>query len=303
MIKLALFDLGETLIHGTTPFPDVITALDAIAQLHTRSGGRLILGLVSDFLSAEPPVTEAKISAREQEYRKILVDAQLSEFFEPFSARVTLSTRAGVNKPDRRIFELAVERSGLEASLADCTFTTEDIGHLAKCKEYGMSAVRFGMGPEITPAFSEWADAPALFADLLDPNDAHNRGVVTAAELSTRHNLFGFVPSTSVRSLEWRGQAKQLVELNDPKLGDLNGIYAELPTDVTVGFGKDRRVSKVAATPPGKDEVADAVNFVAGLAKAGKIRIAGRPAPEATHAVEEDHSGRKRLVRKGYSAY
>jgi FMN phosphatase YigB (HAD superfamily) len=303
MIKLALFDLGETLLQGTTPFPNAIAALEAISRLHTEAGEPLILGLVSDFLPADPPVTEAKIAAREQEYRDILDGARLKEFFEPFSSHVTLSTRAGVNKPDRRIFELAIKRSGVGASLDECTFTTETTEHLAKCKSFGMVAIRFGTGPGISPAFSNWSDAPHLFAGLLGRDDAHNQAVVTAAELSVRHNLAGFVPSAPVQGREHRGQARQLVELKDPKLGDLDGLYVELPTEVTVSLGKDRHVANVAATPPGKDEVADAVNFVAGLARAGKIAIPGRPAIGATHAIEQDAHGRKCLVRRGYRAY
>jgi hypothetical protein len=303
MIKLALFDLGETLLHGTTPFPNAIAALEAISRLHTGAGEPLILGLASDFLPADPPVTETKIVAREQEYRDILEGARLKEFFEPFSSRVTLSTRAGVNKPDRRIFELAVMRSGIEASLDECAYTTENTEHLAKCKSFGMVAVRFGIGPGIAPAFSEWADAPGLFAGLLGPDDAHNQAIVIAAELSARHNLVGFVASAPGQGREYRGQAKQLIALKDPRLGDLDGVYAELPTDVKVSVGKDRHVANVVATPPGKDEVADAVNFVAGLARAGKIAIPGRPATGATHAVEQDDHGRKRLIRRGYSAY
>ena len=303
MIKLALFDLGETLLHGTTPFPHAITALEAISRLHTRAGQPLVLGLVSDFLPADSPATEAKITAREQEYRNILVGARLSEFFEPFSSRVTLSTRAGVNKPDRRIFELAVKRSGVDASLDECAFTTEDADHLAKCKEFGMVVIRFGTEPGLTPAFSNWSDAPRSFAGLLGPIDAHNQAVVTAAELSARHHLFGFIPAAPAQGSEYRGQARKLIELKDPKLGDLDGVFAELPTDVIVSLGEDQRVANVAATSPGKDEVADAVNFVAGLAKAGKIAIPGQPATGATHAVEQDDHGRKRLVRRHYSAY
>jgi hypothetical protein len=303
MIKLALFDLGDTLLQGTTPFPNAIAALEAISRLHTEAGAPLILGLVSDFLPADPPVTEAKITAREQEYRDILEGARLKGFFEPFSSRVTLSTRAGVNKPDRRIFELAVKRSGVGASLDECAFTTENTEHLAKCKSFGMVVTRFGTGPGIRPAFSDWADAPGLFAGLLSPDDAHNQVVVIAAELAARHNLVGFVPSAPGKGREYRGQAKQLIALEDPKLGDLNGVYVELPTEVTVSLGEDRHVANVAATSPGKEEVADAVNFVASLFRAGKIAIPGRPAVGATHAVEQDDKGRKRLVRRGYRAY
>ncbi len=160
----------------------------------------------------------------------------------------------GVSKPDRRIFELAIKRSGFGASLGECTFTTENTEHLAKCKGFGMIAIRFGSGPGITPAFSHWADAPGLFAGLLSPADAHNQVVVIAAELSARHNLVGFVLSAPGQGREYRGQAKQLVELKDPKLGDLNGVYVELPTEVTVSVGKDRRVANVAATAPSSSD-------------------------------------------------
>ena len=116
---------------------------------------------------------------------------------------------------------------------------------------------------------------------------------MTAAELSAHHDLVGFVPSAPGQGREYRGQAKRLVELKDPRLGELSGVYVELPTDVTVSLGGDRHLANVVATPPGKDEVADAVNFVTGLAKAGKIAIPGQPATGATHAVEQDDHGRK----------
>ncbi|WP_165074590.1 HAD-IA family hydrolase [Paludisphaera rhizosphaerae] len=171
MFRIAFFDLGETLIHDMTPFPGSIQALQAIGQLDTESGQRLTLGLVSDFLAAGPPVNEATISAREEQYRGILAATGLAGFFEPFAKRVTLSTRAGVNKPDRRIFELALERSGVEAQLSECAFVTETIAHLEQSRAFGMTAIRFGAGPGITPAFSDWGDAPALFARLLGRQD------------------------------------------------------------------------------------------------------------------------------------
>ena len=156
-----------------------------------------------------------------------------------------------------------------------------------------MIAIRFGTGPGIAPAFSDWADAPGFISGPAEPGRRRrNRAVVIAAELSARHNLVGFVLAAPGQGREHRGQARQLVELKDPKLGDLDGVYVELPTEVTVGLGEDRHVANVAATPPGKDEVADAVNFVAGLAKAGKIAIPGRPAMGASHVVEQDDNGR-----------
>ena len=303
MIKLALFDLGETLIHNNHPLPYTITALHAISRFQTEDGEPLALGLVSDFVAADPPVTEAKIATREQKYQKILEEAGLAEFFEPFSSHVTLSTRAGVNKPDRHIFELAAKRSGTGAMLSECLFVTENTDHLGKCKEYGMLPVRFGTGPGITPAFSDWADAPALFAGLVNPGHAGNQAAAIAATLAARYSLIDFRPSELVGGHKVKGQAKHLVKLNDPSLGDLNGVYVELPSDVTVSLGADGRVSDVAVTPPGAGEVADAINYVSSLVKSKKIATPEQPAVGATHAVEKDAAGRRRLVRRGYNAF
>src|SRR5215471_686902 len=100
MIKLALFDVGDTLIRNNRPLPGVHTALRKIAGIQTAGGEPLVLGIVSDFLMPQPPVTEQKIQALEQQFIELLRSARLDEFFEPPEKRITLSSRAGVNKPD-----------------------------------------------------------------------------------------------------------------------------------------------------------------------------------------------------------
>lgn len=163
MIKLVLLDLGETLIHKGKPFPGVVAALEEIGKLKTAAGQPVVLGLLSDYYLPDPPGDEAAITAKEAEYRKVLESAGLERFFRPFEKRVTLSTRAGVNKPARKIFELAVERSGITARLTECLFVTEETRHLTKAKEFGLTAIRFGTGPGFEPVFGDWADAPRLF--------------------------------------------------------------------------------------------------------------------------------------------
>lgn len=167
MIKLVLLDLGETLIRKGKPFPGAVEALEAIGKLKTAAGRPVALGLVSDYYPPAPPGDEAAVAAKEAEYRKVLEAAGLERFFRPFDQRVTLSTRAGVNKPARKVFELAAERSGTGAKLSECVFVTEDEAHLKKAKEYGLTAVRFGTGPGFEPAFGDWKDAPALVAKLI----------------------------------------------------------------------------------------------------------------------------------------
>jgi hypothetical protein len=303
MIKLALFDLGETLIHGNEPFPHVVPALNAISRFHNADGGPLVIGLVSDFTMPEPPVTEAKITAAEEEYCAILATAGLEEFFEPFEERVTLSSRARVRKPDRRIFELAAQRSGTGAELDECLYVTESVEQLKKCQEYGMTPVRFGQGARPGRSFDDWADAPGLIADLVAPDDNENRQAAAAAVLSARHDLQGFTPHGESGGRKLTGDARRLVQLNNPRLGALNGIFVELPAQVDVELNADGRVAKVAATPPGDDDVADAVNYVSNLVKSGKVAAPGEQVFGATHAVVEDAAGRRRLVRRGYSAH
>lgn len=168
MIKLVLFDLGETLVNKTRkPFPGAVAALEAVAELKTAAGKPVVLGLVSDYYPVEPPGDESAIAAKEKEYQAILDAAGLDRFFRPFAERVTLSTRAGVRKPARKLFEMAAERSGTGATLAECLFVTEEAEHLKKAKVYGLTAVRFGTGPGFEPAFGDWKDAPAVLGKLI----------------------------------------------------------------------------------------------------------------------------------------
>src|SRR4051812_20600957 len=123
MITVAFFDMGETLIHDGRPIPGVAAALATVAGFHTADGALLFLGVVSDYFPPAPPPTEAKIAALEQRYRdEILGPSGLAQFFQPFTQRVTLSTRAGVTKPARKVFVTALTRSATGATLAQCLF-------------------------------------------------------------------------------------------------------------------------------------------------------------------------------------
>jgi hypothetical protein len=304
VIRLAMFDVGETLVHDGRPFPHAVAAVAAVARFETADGGRLGVCAVSDYTMPDPPTEEA-IAAPEDRYRReVLAPAGLDRVFRPFEERVTLSTRAGVRKPDRRIFELAVKRSGTGAALPECLFVTEDAGHLDRCREYGITPVRFGDGPP--PSFTDWADGPAVLAELVAPGRPGNRAAAMAVSLEARHGLVGFTPDRG----HWleaaggsvRGHAQRLVQLTDPRLGPLAGVYVDLPTEVTVRLGPGGRVAGVSAPPPPADAVADAANFVSTLVKSGRVALPGQPAVGATHAVVEDDAGRRRLVRKGYAA-
>src|SRR5262249_560641 len=136
MIKVVMFDLGLTLIdEDRRPFAHVKDALSAISDLKTADGNPLNTCLVSDFTMPEPPVTAAKIIVLFNEYLAIRDQTGLRPLFEPVDKRVTLSTHAGVQKPDRAIFEKALLRLSSNATLRECLFITEDAGHIAKARD------------------------------------------------------------------------------------------------------------------------------------------------------------------------
>ena len=68
--------------------------------------------------------------------------------------------------------------------------------------------------------------------------------------------------------------------------------YASTHPEVTVEIGPDGQVAHVAATPPDPEEVADAINYVAGLLKSHKVAVPGQPAPAfgTTHTAERDEA-------------
>jgi len=306
MIKIAFFDLGETLIHEGAPFPGVIAALRAVTALNTATGQPLVLGIISDYDLPTLPPTEEKITALEQQYRnQALAPSGLAEFFQPFESRVTISSRAGVFKPNQAIFDMAVARSGTGAALNECLFVTENRSHLEKCAEYGITPVRFGAGGVLggMAGFSDWADASAVLRGLVSPEPA----VVTAGTalaLDEQHGLVDFHPTGGdMRTLH--GRAGRLVQLSDARLGRINGVYVEIPTDVTVELSPDGQVASATAAMPVPDEVSDALSFVLGLVRGDRVAVQGETTPLSTptHVVEQDSVGRPRLVRRRYSTH
>src|SRR5262245_28367539 len=112
MLRVVMFDLGGTLVDGTRPFPHVPEALSALTRFETADGNRLEHGLVSDFTMADPPAGPAQVRARFREYLERLDGFGLRRYFRPAERRITLSTHAGVLKPDRRVYQTALLRLG-----------------------------------------------------------------------------------------------------------------------------------------------------------------------------------------------
>ena len=190
MIRILMLDLGDTLIRGDSLLPHSRQALEAIRGLETASGEALTLSLVSDFHMPTPPGSPEEIDRIFLEYLAVLDRFDLRSFFEPVGRHVTLSTHVGVYKPDRRVFEAAVSRLGMDASLDECLFVTENARHVRVCREeLGMSVLRFGEIRGEGVDFDDWSDAPLLVAHRLDPGSELNLERALRTKLAASHGL------------------------------------------------------------------------------------------------------------------
>ncbi len=184
-MRLALLlDLGETLLHAGRPIAHVPEALEALAKLHTATGVPLPLALVSDYKMPAPGAPAAEIERLFSEYVAIVRDCGLLPRFEPVAHHITLSTQAGVLKPDAAIFRLALQRLALAPDLATAMFITEEATHVAAARALGMTAWRFGGD------FHDWRQAPALVsAALAEDRAALEKTGQPTAEARMRQTL------------------------------------------------------------------------------------------------------------------
>jgi FMN phosphatase YigB (HAD superfamily) len=302
MIKILMLDLGDTLAHDDSVFPHVPEALETLRSFKTTAGKPLQLALVSDFLMPDPPVTPAKIDQLFKQYIEILKQLNLSEFFKPFKRHITLSTHAGVGKPDRHIFELAITRLGVDSSLSDCLFITENADHISACQQLGMKTLRFaseaGGGD-----FDDWSEAPLLVSQLMDPGHSSNFQSALKLALSSKHEMELLSMEKKKAGAKVRARAQQWHSVPNPKAGKKENVEVPIPVDVEIDLNKKGGIRSVKADQPDPEAVADAASFVETLAANEQVTDKPGPLPPgATHRIETDEKGRKRLVRKRFSA-
>ena len=229
MIKVVMFDLGGTLIDDARqPFPHVNDALTAIAEFKTTDGEALRSCLVSDFTMPSAPVTAAKITALFNEYLDILEETGLRSFFEPVGKRVTLSTQAGEVKPDRKIFEKALQRLGADAELEECLLITENAAHINKARTaLHMQTLQFGSAGAGQPDFDDWAEAPALVAKLVAPDRTVNAQAALKAHLAAKGiDLFNAELQEPTGTMTFSGQVWSPISV--PGFEDLKDVQVAI---------------------------------------------------------------------------
>jgi FMN phosphatase YigB (HAD superfamily) len=298
MITIALFDLGRTLEDNNAVFPGVPAALATIRQLVTAADEKLVMCLASDYTMPEPR-TPAAIDALFREYLGIVKALGLLTYFEPVEQRVTLSTQAGVLKPERAFFETALRRAGMPVTpFANCLFVTEFTPHIEACREMGLATLQFGVD------FTDWTEAPALIAQYVDPANKRNLEMALRPAAASFDIDLRTVDTVSGRTL--RGTAKQLVPLRAADLGFLQGVHVPLSVGVEMRLDADGRIRDVRTDAPDPGDLDEASDFarsllsnrqVAGIAAAPSV-----PGMLPTHDIQTDPSGRRLLVRRRFTA-
>jgi hypothetical protein len=289
MSRVLLLDLGETLIHETTVLPHVPEALAAVAEFKGDNGKPLQLALVSDTQMPSPPPTPAKIKPIFDDYVATLATLQLRSFFEPVSKHVTLSAHAGVRKPDRKVFALAVNRLGVTAKLADCVFVTENAGHVRHCREeLGMKTLQFGKD------FTDWSDGPLLLSTMVAPGTVNLAAALQPwAAARGLENLSLLEDPAGVTY----AQAQMWVPISGAELEEAEGAHVPLPVRIDLPADSRGRITPRVGTPSPED-VKEAASYVRGLVARGEIGT--DTGPLATHKIETDKRGRRLLKRRGF---
>jgi hypothetical protein len=310
MIKILMLDLGETLVHGDTVFPHAVEALEVLSEFKTSSGEPVSLCLVSDYTMPAPPPNETKIKKLFKEYVAILNKFGLTKFFEPVERHVTLSTNAGVYKPERRIFELAIERLGVQAGIGDCVFVTENSDHILACRKLGMKTLMFDPSAGASADFSDWAQAPLIIGKLIGDENLSNKEVDSNLDsawrlyLAAEHGLELTAMDKKSTKTRLKGTAKKThpVRVSQPD-GSEKSVHAALPVEVDAELDEKGRVRSVESGQPNPEEISDAQYYLKTLEEHKRIAHHDGPLkPGETHREETDEQGRTQTKRKRFSA-
>lgn len=92
-------------------------------------------------------------------------------------------------------------------------------------------------------------------------------------------------------------------QISVPGFDALQDLDVALPVEGRVTVGPKEKVQVTALSQPSSEDVTEAAAFVKSLATHGQIEGVGTgPAVRPTHRIETDETGRRRLVRTGFSA-
>jgi HAD superfamily hydrolase (TIGR01549 family) len=127
-IQVVFFDLGKTLVASDTQWNSSAKAvLSALSQAGVR------LGIISNTGDLTRPQLKQRLPA---DFDFSVFEANL----------VLLSSEVGIEKPQIKIFQLAVERAGVSAS--QCVYCSEDMKETLAAQRAGMIGARIYPPPD-----------------------------------------------------------------------------------------------------------------------------------------------------------
>lgn len=279
MLRALLLDLGDTLVRANHVIEHVPKALAQLAALPTEQDLPLQLALVSDYTMPGPGAAPEELARLFEEYVELVRGFGLLQCFEPVDQHITLSTQAGVSKPDARIFQLALQRLKLPPELASAMLITEAGDHVAAARRLGMTAWQYGKD------FDDWTSAPLLVARALHCDDAtslleplRDRVQALFDKRVQRIEHADNHPVTVIYAvLAENPEAEVVIRLNPA--GDVDSLEPVTPTDSEAKYRRS-------------------------LEDSGALGAAGEPlAPGQTHVLEPGPDGKPKLTRKRFSLW
>jgi len=291
MHKVLMLDLGDTLVHANQLYPGVKDALQAFQEFNASDSQPLESCLVSDYQILGSDASQEELDSLFDEYISLLAAFEIRPYFEPVEKRVTLSAHAGVYKPDRRIFEKALQRLGTTAQLRECAFITENIEHVDAARAIGIDALRFD--PEGSGNFSDWSEAPLLIARRIADDNADNVEIALSAYMRAIHQA-ELLQVEQIGKDRIRARLRSPSRLSDSRLGELDGIYVGVPLQADIKLSRNGTVATVNIASPSPTDMEEIVQQVMTLKEHGQI------GPVASHNIEVDALGHRHLLRKRF---
>jgi len=293
---------GDTLIKEGRVLPHVPEALEVLTRFEPPARASLVVSLISDYDMPTTPVTPRKISRIFNKYVARLDEVGLKEFFEPVELRVTLSTHAGLFKPDPRLFKKAIQRLRLRTGLNECLYIGNNSEQVRACRVLGMSVLRFDAGG--AGDFGDWAEAPLLITRLVSPASAFNLRLALQLPLATTYDvqLIRLKDVQSRNVIHALGKKLFPVPLKK-RGGSTETIEVPFTVQLDISFDKQGKIRGVKTDQPTAEAIAESADYVETLEANKQISHGEANAKAtATHELKIDDKGRKVLTRKRFMA-
>ncbi len=143
LMKIILFDLGETLESRGRLIDGAENAISSIKGMHDSNGESVAISLVSDFDNFDHGLRLEDVKPMQLSYYRHLKNLGITKYLEPLYEHVTLSAEIGVRKPDEKIFRSAINLIKMNLPFSNVLFVTEEPTHIDAARHIGMKAIHF----------------------------------------------------------------------------------------------------------------------------------------------------------------